>query len=230
MPKPPKTIPASTNQKHDTDALSETGCQQSSSTSLIPEPNEDEDEEEEDGPDMSAIIDGLSTLASQPPQIPAPRSSFTKLPVPPSMHLSASHLATGSISTSGLHLWRDPSRDHPSYPRIQTLGTPDQPTLQDFTASEGNRLQIVDVAISPSHIVALASSGEVFSAGQGWYGELGIGERSFELRVGDGFLEGEVEFAERWQRVDLSRLGKGMQVRKVAAWEGTTFLVAEHIN
>jgi len=80
------------------------------------------------------------------------------------------------------------------------------------------------------HIVAVAEGGEVFTKGRGWHGELGIGERVFDLGAGKGDGEEGREFAEGWVGVDLRDVREGMRVRRVYTGEGTTFLVAEQIG
>ena len=194
-------------------------------------------EEEEKGPDMSAF-DDYSTLSSKPPQStpksrvspPPPLPTINKVPIPPSTYLSTCRFTTGSISRSGLHLWRDPSQDIPRGPRISSVGTLTNPILQDLRNTFGQPVEIIDVSVAPHHIIALAATGEVFSVGRGWYGELGVGVRQFELRAVQGDVhpldEEGMEFAEHWQRVDLSALGEGMQVCEVGTGYGTTFLIA----
>lgn len=72
----------------------------------------------------------------------------------------------------------------------------------------GEPLDIVDAAAGRTHVVALASDGSLWSAGDGLLGQLGIGIRQFGLctpgRVIDMLAnETEEEFAEDWQRMDV---------------------------
>lgn len=71
----------------------------------------------------------------------------------------------------------------------------------------------------------------MFSKGRGWHGELGIGEKVFDIRSEEGDGEdGGREFAEGWVRMDTGDVRDGMRVRRVYTGEGTTFLVAEKIE
>lgn len=88
----------------------------------------------------------------------------------------------------------------------------------------------MDASISAHHIVAVAEGGEVFSKGRGWHGELGVGEKVFDLRAGKGDGDEGKEFAEGWLRMDVRDVRPGMRIRRVYTGEGTTFLVAEKMG
>lgn len=83
-----------------------------------------------------------------------------------------------------------------------------------------------------SHILALTADGSLWSIGRGWHGELGIGEKMFELRAkepeGANYdQEDAVEFADGWQRMETEGLlGEGMEWCEVVAGEETSFAVA----
>ena len=66
---------------------------------------------------------------------------------------------------------------------------------------------IIDVAVGFEHLVALTSEGEVFTLGDGMYGQLGVeAARQFDLHATkhqDNETEGSWEFAEYWQKIDI---------------------------
>lgn len=67
--------------------------------------------------------------------------------------------------------------------------------------------KIVDVAVGYNHLVALTSDGQVFTAGDGMYGQIGVGEeQQFNLHATKHQMnesEESWEFAEYWQEVDI---------------------------
>jgi len=171
-----------------------------------------------------------TSLYSEPHNPPSPPPDPTpivrRLLLPPSTRLLAARFITGSLSPAGLHLWRDPTADDPHLPHLNDVGTPAAPVLQYV----GDSLRLVDASISAHHIVAVAEGGEVFSKGRGWHGELGIGEKVFDLRLGKGDGGKGKEFAEGWLRMDVRDVRPGMRVKRVYTGEATTFLVAEKIG
>jgi len=173
--------------------------------------------EEEADFDMS-LYDDFYKFPFPPPKpvLPPNTPVIRRLLLPPSTHLIAARFITGSLSELGVHLWRDPTTDDPQAPHLSDIGTAISPTLQYL----GEGIKLVDVSISAHHIVAVSEGGEVFSKGRGWHGELGVGERVFDLRA---------DFAGGWMRMDLGDVRQGMRVRRVYTGEGTTFLVAEKI-
>jgi hypothetical protein len=68
---------------------------------------------------------------------------------------------------------------------------------------------VIDVAVGYNHLVVLTIDGEVFTAGDGMQGQLGVGARQFDLHA-DMHQESEDEdedaweFAERWQKVEIA--------------------------
>lgn len=173
----------------------------------------------------TSLYDSSSNPPSPPRKLTIP--SIRRMVLPPSTHLTAARFLTGSLSHAGVHLWRDPTADDPSAPQLSNIGTPAAPILQHV----GDVIRIIDVSISAHHVVAVAESGEVFSKGRGWHGELGIGEKVFDIRSEEGDGEdGGREFAEGWVRMDTGDVREGMRVRRVYTGEGTTFLVAEKIE
>lgn len=169
-----------------------------------------------------------SSPPPSPPPAPAPAIPvIRRLVVPPSNHLTAARFLTGSLSQDGVHLWRDPTTDDPSEPQLSDIGTPIAPILQHV----GEGIRLIDVSISAHHVVVVAESGEVFSKGRGWHGELGIGEKVFDLGNREGDTEdGGREFAEEWVEMDIGDVREGMRVRRAYTGEGTTFLVAEKVG
>lgn len=95
---------------------------------------------------------------------------------------------------------------------------------------------IVDVAIGHNHVVALTSTGEVFTAGDGMHGQLGVGERQFDLHVEKHPMSdsGESwEFAEHWQKVEIGEeertrgcAARGKVVAVHAGCDSTLFIVS----
>ena len=95
---------------------------------------------------------------------------------------------------------------------------------------------IVDVAIGHNHLVALSSEGEVFTAGDGMHGQLGVGERQFDLHVEKHPMSdsGESwEFAEHWQKVEIVEeertrgcAERGKVVAVHAGCDSTLFIVS----
>jgi hypothetical protein len=171
-----------------------------------------------------------TSLYSEPHNPPSPPPDPTpivrRLLLPPSTRLLAARFITGSLSPAGLHLWRDPTADDPHLPHLNDIGTSAAPVLQYV----GEGLRLVDASISAHHIVAVAEGGEVFSKGRGWHGELGVGEKVFDLRAGKGDGDEGKEFAEGWLRMDVRDVRPGMRIRRVYTGEGTTFLVAEKMG
>ena len=95
---------------------------------------------------------------------------------------------------------------------------------------------IVDVAVGDDHIVVLSSDGDVFTGGEGWRGQLGVGYGQFDLwaemhHLGGG--EESHEFAEQWQQLYIPRDelakaccgGKNARVIGVGAGFESTLLI-----
>ena len=192
---------------------------------------------EEDGPDMSAFLDDLPNSApseTTSPKIPR----YEQVPLPPTTKISSSYHTMAAIANDRLYLWRDPNEKQwdKYHPTISFVGDPSSPTLQQILDENGELLPIKDVSVGKAHIIALASNGSMFSIGRGWLGELGIGNRMFDLEVqkkeGHDYRvqEDAVEFAETWQKMDTEGLlREDMEWVSVMAWNQTTFAIAQHI-
>ena len=191
-------------------------------------------EEEEEGPDMSAILDDLPTTSSE--KEPSPKApSYMKIPLPKVSKISAGGFITAAIADERLYLWRvslggDRNKDTPIVSSLGDLGSPAvQEILPDIN---GNTLRIKDLSIGKAHIIVLTADGSLFSVGRGWHGELGIGDRLFELEVDekDGHhydFEDAFGFAETWRKMDTEGLlGESMEWVSVIAGDQTTFALA----
>ena len=192
---------------------------------------------EEEGPDMSAFLDDLpSTAPSETLSTNTPR--YEKIPLPPTTKISANYHVMAAIANDRLYLWRDPNEKQydKHYPSISSVGDPNSPTLQRILGDNGEPLLIKDVSVGKSHIIALASDGSMFSIGRGWHGELGIGNRQFDLEVkekeGHNYdQEYAVEYAETWQKIDTEGLlAQDMEWVSVMAGDQTTFALARHVQ
>ncbi len=95
---------------------------------------------------------------------------------------------------------------------------------------------ILDVAVGEKHLVALSSEGEVFTAGDGMHGQLGVGEAQFDLHAEmheSSGREDSWEFAERWQKIHISDEerarggldGETMSIEWVGAGFDSTLLI-----
>lgn len=92
------------------------------------------------------------------------------------------------------------------------LYPPYMPQLAQIPISEqqesSNPPKIIDIAIGYNHLVALAQDGQVFTAGDGMHGQLGVGEvQQFQLHaIKHQMNENEEswEFAEHWQKIDIA--------------------------
>lgn len=205
------------------------------STAPKPPMPEAEEDEEEEGPDMSSLLSDLSRTPS-PQETPLAPSSprYHQVPLPPTTKISRNRTITAAIAASRLYLWLDASEtgNKKTSPMISSLGSPSSPMLQDIRDDNGEALPIIDVSVGKAHIVALAADGSLWSVGRGWHGELGVGERMFELGVEEeeGVVydqEDAVEFTETWLRMDTGGvLGEGMEWGSVVAGEEVTFAVA----
>ena len=183
---------------------------------------------------MSDLLDSLQIPA--PEEEPLPKSpSFTKVPLPPATKISAGGFVTAAIADGDLYLWREsPEGDFDArYPIIASLGDLDSPALQQILDSDGKSLKIKDVAVGRDHIVALAVDGSLFSVGRGWYGELGIGDRVFELEVeekeGHHYDEEDAfGFTETWVRMNTDDLlAHDMEWASVMTGFQSTFALAQ---
>lgn len=119
-------------------------------------------------------------------------------------------------------------------PPSTTHSHPDLSHITSHQASPSSKT--VDVAVGYDHIVALTDTGEVWTVGNGMYGQLGIGPKQFDLYVESHHEqdpEEEHEFAEEWQKVEieaeeLARMDdseRGGKVVAVGAGAFSTLLV-----
>ena len=200
----------------------------------VPSSPEDGEEEEDDGPDMSGLLDDFFPAIPKqgtPPQ-EAPR--YSRVPLPPTTKISANFFVTAAVARERLYLWCTPEAKEycKNFPTIPSLGDASLPRIQDIVNEDGKPYAITDVSVGKSHIITLSADGSIFSIGRGWYGELGIGPRYFDLRVEerDGCSydqEDAVEFAETWQRMETEGvLMEDMEWVGVMAGKQTSFALA----
>lgn len=78
------------------------------------------------------------------------------------------------------------------------------------------------------HLVALATDGKVFAAGSGFQGQLGIGQKQFDLDDEEPecfeWSHDAQEYSEEWQQVDTDGV-KGRVVKIAAGSDSTLFVV-----
>ena len=139
---------------------------------------------------------------------------------------------TGIITAEGTaYLFGPQPKSNSDTPSLPSLSPTQAPQPIDFPLINGTR--IISLAIGQSHAVILTSSGEVYSAGDGKAGQLGIGDIVFGMRANDRpgvkfhpLADEPEEYADHWERVDLMSAEKG-QVREVIAGAETTFFLME---
>ncbi|OJJ35883.1 hypothetical protein ASPWEDRAFT_531814 [Aspergillus wentii DTO 134E9] len=136
-----------------------------------------------------------------------------KLPLPPIRRLSTGACNSICITGSGqLFIW---GYKHDKWPEIRDTSDKYGTELREATIPAGSgdaRLRVKDAAAGREHVVVLTEDGSLWSAGDGLYGQLGIGLRQFGLCSEGGVIDmlenyTEEEFAVDWQRMDMEALG-----------------------
>ena len=184
-------------------------------------------------PEISALLADMPSSAPLKPSSRGLQLAFVKVPTA-AKAITTHRLSkvTGVIAAEGTaYLFGPqptPSSDTPSLPSLSSTQTPlsiDLPRMHDT--------RISSLAIGRSHAVVLTSSGDVYSAGDGKAGQLGIGDSVFGIRAKDTpglefhpLADEPEEYADHWERVDGMSAAKN-QVREVIAGAETTFLVVE---
>ena len=92
----------------------------------------------------------------------------------------------------------------------------------------------IDVAVGENHVVALQADGRVYTAGDAFQGQLGIGERQFDLEDEEpkAFeLDWDVpQYCDEWQEISVGGVGNEKpsgKVVKVAAQTANTLFVID---
>ncbi|KAK3711438.1 hypothetical protein LTR37_009617 [Vermiconidia calcicola] len=115
--------------------------------------------------------------------------------------------------------------------RISNPFVPQRASINDSVSVDGKAPVFIDVAAGDDHLVAVTADGKVFTAGSGFQGALGIGEKQFELddlgpRSYDWNHE-SVEYSEDWQEVDVPEAKK---VIEIAAGHESTLLLCRTLD
>lgn len=187
-----------------------------STISALPSPTAEQPENPE--PDLSALLSDIPSLP--PPQPPSTRPLITHLPLPPISTITThpSSTATAFLTTASqaylLGPHPSPDSDIPSLPSLSSPTSPHPITLPNPNAS------IVSIVLGASHALALTSDSDLFSAGDGKAGQLGIGRRIFGMGAVGGpsrefhaHASAAEEFAEVWENVELGFLKEGGEGR-----------------
>lgn len=95
----------------------------------------------------------------------------------------------------------------------------------------------IDVAVGENHVLALQADGWVFTAGDAFHGQLGIGERQFDLEEEEpkAFeLDWDIpQFCDEWQEISVggaeSKAGRGRVVEVAAQTANTLFIFDTNI-
>lgn len=95
----------------------------------------------------------------------------------------------------------------------------------------------IDVAVGGDHVVALQADGRVFTAGDAFQGQLGIGERQFDLEDKDPkafeFDWDVTQFCDEWQEIKIGEAEmqspRGKVIRVAAQTANTLFVVDTNI-
>ena len=180
---------------------------------------------------ISALLSSTPSL-TPPPSLPTAQPPI-RLPLPPIATISTypSSTTTAFLTTTGQAYLLDGAHPSPS----PTDSIPSLPSLSSPTSPHPIALpSITSIALGSRHVLALTSSGAVFSAGDGPAGQLGIGERICGMRASGGpdsefhpHAEEPEEFAENWEGVDLGFMRDGGEERivEVVAGAETSFVV-----
>lgn len=186
-------------------------------------------------PDISDLL--ADTPSSPVPSKPPPTFlHLAFIPIPTRVKSITTHPSskvTGITTAKGkAYLLGPPPTPNSDTPTLPSLAPSQTPRPIDFPLINGT--EIVSLAVGQSHAVILTSAGEIFSAGDGKAGQLGIGDVVFKLRASDQspgvkyhpLADEPDEYADYWQRVHLTPAEKG-QVREVVAGAETTFFLTQ---
>ena len=184
-------------------------------------------------PDISPLL--ADTPISAPLKSSSTGLQLTFIKVPTKVKAITTHPSSkvaGIVTAEGTaYLCGPQPKPNSDTPCLPSLSPTQAPQPIDFPLRNDTR--IISLAIGQTHAVILTSSGEVYSAGDGKAGQLGIGDVVFRMRANDKagvkfhpLADEPQEYADHWERVDLMSAEKG-QVREVIAGAETTFFVME---
>ena len=183
-------------------------------------------------PEISALLADTPFSVPLKPSSTALQLDFIKLPTKAkTITTHPSSKVTGIITTEGAAYLIGPQPHSTSdIPSLPSLSPPQAPQPIDFPQINGTK--ILSMAIGQSHAVILTSSGDVYSAGDGKAGQLGIGDTIFGMRAKDRpgvtfhpLADEPAEYADHWEKVDLMSAAKGHVKEMVAGAETSFFLV-----
>ena len=184
-------------------------------------------------PEISALLADIPFSAPLKPPSTALQLDFIKLPTKAkAITTHPSSRVTGITTTEGTaYLIGQQPKSNSDIPSLPSLSPPQAPQPIDFPHMNGTK--IVSMAIGQSHAAILTSSGDVYSAGDGKAGQLGIGDTIFGMRAKDRpgvkfhpLADEPEEYADHWEKVDLGSAEKG-QVKEMIAGAETTFFLVE---
>ncbi|KAL9064207.1 MAG: hypothetical protein Q9161_009027 [Pseudevernia consocians] len=184
-------------------------------------------------PEISALLADTPFSAHLKPSSTALQLAFIKVPTKAkAITTHHSSKVTGIITTEGTAYLIGPQpKSNSDIPSLPSLSPTQAPQPIDFPLMNGTK--IISMAIGQSHAVILTSSGDVYSAGDGKAGQLGIGDIVFGMRAkgrpGVKFhplADEPEEYADHWEKVELMSAEKG-QVKEVIAGAETTFFLME---
>lgn len=217
------TSPAAAEPSTTSVAISETTTHSHAS------PSKADSEESE----VSALL--TDTAISGPLRPSPPALELTLINIPTEAKFITTHPSsrvTGIIAAEEtVYLIGPPPKSNSGTPGLPSLSPAYAP--QPIDIPQKNNATIISLAVGQLHAVILTSSGEVYSAGDGKAGQLGIGDRIFGMRAKDRpgvefhpHADEPEEYADHWERVDMTAAGEN-QVRELIAGAETTFFLAE---
>lgn len=153
------------------------------------------------GDERYAACLGRDVSEDEPADQPALVAALRDLPTGPVVKVAAGgYVLTALTSGNDLYLWGG----HPGRKAI-LAGVGDEPTPVDMDGRD-----IADVAVGESHLVVLATDGDVFVIGDNANGQLGLPDKSVES----------------WTRVELD-LQDGRRAVGVAAGPQNSFIMVQ---
>ncbi|PYI27823.1 hypothetical protein BP00DRAFT_497770 [Aspergillus indologenus CBS 114.80] len=191
-----------------------------------------DDDEESEQAEFQAHI--LNQPVTRWPARPPRRLDYKprRLPLPPIKELSTGGAYTTAVTHDGDLFVMGAKSGH--WPDIVDAnprkGLEFRPaTIPPDKAANTQGLRIQHAAAGGRHVIAFATDGSLWSAGDGLYGQLGIGVRQFGLCTPDGVVdmeanETEEEFAVKWERMESKAL-KGKECVAIFAMEHQTFIL-----